>query len=186
MVDVYHWRELPQVSVLSCLSRQTRVLSRQKYACRHKNPSFVTTKICLPRQNFCCDKIKFVATKYFVAEQKRSDILLRHVFVSTKHVFVAKKQQKTTTTCLSQQAYFCRDKRCVLSRQTRVCRDKSKLYVCRDKHTFVATKDYFCLDKKIVATKIILVAAPANDTCPPNQNRGCRVQHRVLQNELSA
>ena len=30
-------------------------------------------------------------------------------------------------------------------------------YVCRDKHTFVATKDVF------VATKMILVAAAAND-----------------------
>ena len=35
---------------------------------------------------------------------------------------------------------------------------------CRDKHTFVATKDVFCRDKHVfVATKMILVAAPAND-----------------------
>ena len=61
-----------------------------------QNTSFVTTKVRLPRQNFCCDKI-----------------------------------------FLSRQAYYCRDKRRVLSRQTR---------------------------KTFVATKILLVAAPANDS----------------------
>ena len=74
-----------------------------------------------------------------------------------------------------------------LSRQRRVCRDKTRLlsqlkYACRDK-TFVATNTclsphirdnfffiYFCRDKRrvcrdktFVATKIILVATPAND-----------------------
>ena len=52
--------------------------------------------------------IIFVATKILCHE--------KHNFVATKH--------------LSQQAYFCHDKRPVLSQQTRVCRDK----------TFVATK----------------------------------------------
>ena len=64
-----------------------------------------------------------------------------------------------TNTCLSRQkfcrglsweAYFCRYKRCVLSRQTCVCRDKSKLdeknYVfCSEKHMSVATK---CLSRQ--------------------------------------
>ena len=43
---------------------------------------------------------------------------------------------------------------------------------CRGKHTFVATKDVFCRDKRVccdknifVATKMILVAARANDKC---------------------
>ena len=35
---------------------------------------------------------------------------------------------------------------------------------CRDKHTFVATKDVFFQKTCFVATKIILVAAPANDS----------------------
>ena len=39
---------------------------------------------------------------------------------------------------------FCRDKTCLLSRQTRVCRDKT-----------------------FVVTKMVLVAAPANDTSQP-------------------
>ena len=45
-----------------------------------------------------------------------------------------------------------------------------QIRVCRDKQTFVATKDMFCLDKHMfdtqsktfVATKMILVAAHAN------------------------
>ena len=36
-------------------------------------------------------------------------------------------------------------------------------YFCRDKYTCVATKDVFCHDKSFVATKMILMAAPAND-----------------------
>ena len=38
--------------------------------------------------------------------------------------------------------------------------------LCHDKHIFVATKDVFCVchDKTFVATKMILVAAPANDS----------------------
>ena len=47
-----------------------------------------------------------------------------------------------------------------------------QIRVCRDKQTFVATKDVFCRDKHMfdtqsktfVATKIMLVAAPANDS----------------------
>ena len=35
---------------------------------------------------------------------------------------------------------------------------------CRDKHTFVSTKDVFCRDKHVFdATKIIFVASPASD-----------------------
>ena len=37
---------------------------------------------------------------------------------------------------------------------------------CRNKHTFIATKDVLCRDKDaFVATKLILAAAPANDGC---------------------
>ena len=69
---------------------------------------------------------------------------------------------------------FCRDKTSIaLSRQTRVCRDKTRLlsrqqYACRDKIMFVATNiccDKSCCDKHtFVATKdTIVAAAPAND-----------------------
>ena len=56
------WLDLPQVSFLS---RQTRLLSQQKYACRDKSMP-VATKVCLSRQ------------AYFVA-----------IFVATKNVLVA-------------------------------------------------------------------------------------------------
>ena len=51
----------------------------------------------------------------------------------------------------------------------------SRQNFCRDKKHFVATKiilslqAYFCRDKRVivfVATKLILVAAPANDSLP--------------------
>ena len=66
----------------------------------HKNTSFVATKVCLPRENFCRNKIMFVTTS---------------------------------------------------------------IGVCRDKHTFDATKDFCCDKHMFVATKAILLAAPAND-----------------------
>ena len=40
-----------------------------------------------------------------------------------------------------------------------------KYNFCRDKHNFAATEDVFCRDKSmLVAAKMILVAAPVNDT----------------------
>ena len=59
LADVYHWRELPQVSFLSRQTRvcrdKTRLLSRQKYACRDKTVvatnTCMTNIICLPPRN---------------------------------------------------------------------------------------------------------------------------------------
>ena len=101
-----------------------------------QNTSLAATKVCLPRQNFCCNKI--------VCHDK-------HVFVGTK--------------VLSRQAYFCCDKRCVLSRQTCVCHDKSKLVMTKLllRQASVTTEHVLCCNKTFVVTKIILVAAPAND-----------------------
>ena len=90
--------------------------------------------------------------------------------------------------CLSRQTQFCRAKifvawNLLLSRLTCVCRNKTPLlsrqkYACRDK-TFVAniilsrqnaasillSRQNMCLSRQgFVATKIILAAAPANDT----------------------
>ena len=58
------------------------------------------------------------------------------------------------TKVLSRQIYFCRDKLFIIYYN----------YVCRDKLTFIATKT--CLSRQntsFVATKIILVASPANE-----------------------
>ena len=97
----YHWRELPQVSFLS----------REKYACRD-----------IP----CCDKIMFVATKYFC---RGKTFVTTNIF-RDKGNFSARK-------LLLRQKYACRDKTFVLtntclSRQN-ICRDKQNF--CRDKHT---------------------------------------------------
>ena len=128
--DKYHSRELPQVLFLSrqtrfCREKKKCLLSRQRYACHDQ--TFVATKLCLLYVN----KIIFVATNIF----------------RNKHMFVTKnicrnKYNFVATKVLSQQAYFCRDKRRVLSQLTCVCRDKNML---------VATNIFFCRDK--------------NDTC---------------------
>ena len=65
-ISYYHWQELPQVSFLSCLSWQ--------------NTSFVMTKVLLPQQNFCCNKIIFVATKHICSDK---------TFITTKMILVA-------------------------------------------------------------------------------------------------
>ena len=49
---VYHWRELPQVSVW----RDKRFVATSKCLSQH-NTSFVPTKVCLLRQNICRDKM---------------------------------------------------------------------------------------------------------------------------------
>ena len=100
----------------------------------------------------------------------------------------------TTSLLLSRQAYFSRDKSMLvatntyLSQQIVVTLVATKIF-CRGKYTFVATKDVFCHDKHVfvtwlsrqtrvpppfqtrvcrdktfVATKVILVAAPANNS----------------------
>ena len=95
---------------------QVSFLSRQKYACRDK--TFRATNTCLSQQ-ICVS----------------TNILSRqNIFCRDKHNFVSTK-------VLSRQAYFCCDKRRLLSRQTRVCRDKT-----------------------FVAAKMILVAAHASDS----------------------
>ena len=76
-------------------------VSRQKYTCRDK--TFVSTNICRHKHVCLSHKSMLVATNTCIGRDK-------HNFVATK--------------VLSRQAYFCRDKRCMLSPQTRVCPDK--------------------------------------------------------------
>ena len=84
----YHWWELPQVSFLS---QQTQ------------NTSF-KTKVCLSRQNFCCDKT-FVMTN-----------------ICCNKSFVA------TSLLLSSQIHVGHDMTHLLSQQKDACRDKKLLY----------------------------------------------------------
>ena len=95
------------------------------YFCRNKT-CFVATKVCLSQPNICQDRT----------------VLSRQIFVMT-NVSLQQKHKFVTTKLLSRQAYFCHNKRHVLSGQINTC---------------------FCRDKTFVATKTILVAAPTSDT----------------------
>ena len=67
------------IATNTCLSRQTHLLSRQKYACHDK--TFVTTNIFLSRQiNICRDKHNIVATSLLLSRQNTC-------FVATKNMF---------------------------------------------------------------------------------------------------
>ena len=99
----------------------TTVLSRQTRVCRDN------TRLS-SRQKYACRDKTFIATKLFLSRQ--------NIFVETKDVFCRDKHVSLplqgfvgTKLCFSRQI-FVATKVC-LSRPTRVCRDK---------HTFVATK----------------------------------------------
>ena len=111
------------------LSRQkvfiaTKVLSRQAYFCHDKKTCFVVESTCLSRQKHACRHKTFVKIMFVAINQtifSRKNVFHRHTLVATKKV-------------------LCRDKKRVMPRQTRVCRD-----------------DIFA------ATEMIVVAAPATD-----------------------
>ena len=69
------------------------------------------------------------------------------------------KSMVVATNLLSQQAYYCRDKRHVLSRRTRVCCDKSMLIatkLCLLPHicdTYLSRQNYVCRDKRIFVSR---------------------------------
>ena len=174
---LYHWRELPQVSFFifvtakvvlwqTCVCHDKHVSVMTKHTFCHDKSMLVTTKdlfatnTILLQQNFCRDKLTFIAINMFVLRQNTSFVATKvcsswQNFYCDKHMFVMPNichakwfvrtkifyHDKIMTKVLSQQGYFCCDKRHVLLRQTHVCRDKT-----------------------FVVTKIILVAAPANDS----------------------
>ena len=72
------------------------------------NTSSVVTKVCLLQQKFYHDKHTFVTTKDMFCHDK-------HMFVTTKVSFVHNKIMFVATKVLTQQAYFCCNKRRVLS-----------------------------------------------------------------------
>ena len=153
--------------------------------------------MCLSQQKFCCDKYTFVATNTCLSWQThvcrdKSMLVGREIFccntitwenvchdkltfVATKDAFCNDQHTFVTTKLLSWQAYFCRNKRCVLQRPTHVCHYKTFVMtslllsqqkmcfattntrlslqnVCHDKLTFVATKDVFCNDQHTFVT----------------------------------
>ena len=134
------------------LSRQTSLLSGQKYACRDKHIFVVTNNI--------------VATSLLVSRQTRvcrdkTRLLSRQKYAYIVTLLHCYKSMLTLlhcyNTCLSRQnTYFFATKHVY-------CRDKSMLtllqaYVCRDKHDFVPTKvlsrqAYFCRHKRRVLSR---------------------------------
>ena len=161
VLDIYHWRELPQVLFLL----------RQKYTClSRQNTSFVVTKVCLLWQKFCFGKHIFVMTNSFVMTKVLSRqayfCLNKHMFVVTKHVFGHDKSMLVIYKYLLRQK-FCHSKN-ILSWQTYFCHNKS-----------LSQQAYFCCDKTFVVTKMILVAAPANDSY-----QGWQTFYRHLQDVL--
>ena len=131
---------------------------------------FVATKVVL-----CCDKSMLVATKLL---SRQTYSCCKKTFVATnicrdKHIFVVTICCCDKLTFVTTKHVFCRDKS-MLVRTTKLSQQKNivatnVLFVqqkfCCSKHTFVMTKDVFCYDKHMfVMTKMILVAAPANDT----------------------
>ena len=110
--------------------------SCHQYFCRDK--CSVATNACLSRQTILSRQAYFYRDK--------------HVFVTTIHV-------------------FCRDKSMLVANRTFVATFVATEIFCHDKHNFVATKTFvtasiFLSRQKtcFVATKMILVAAPANDS----------------------
>ena len=121
--------------------------------------------------------------------ERQSDRLSAVSCVTRKAVVYHWRELPQVSNVLSRQGLVCGDKTRLLLRQkfvaTNTCSSRQKN--CHDKHTFVASKDVFCChqhvfvtkevslsrvatkhvfsrDKHVlVATKIILMAAPAND-----------------------
>ena len=118
---------------------------------------FVATKVCMPRQNYVCRDKRFV--QRFVAT-KDMFCRVKNVFVATKVTFVTTNVCCNKTFVATKQAYICRDKKRVLSRQTclprqiRVCHDRTfayfcmlKAYLCRDKRRVLSRQRRVCRDK---------------------------------------
>ena len=122
-------------------------LSQQKFCCdKH---TFITTKDMFCRDThvcFCCDKSKFVVTKHMLQQ----NYVCHNKICHNKHTFVETKDM------------ICRRKLTFVTTNTNTCALQQNM-------SFVATKicssqQNFCCDKlAFVTTKMILVAAPAND-----------------------
>ena len=151
---------------------KTCLLLWQKYVCRDKKK--LSWQKQAGFQVWMCVKVTLWILLAEAAIQV--SFLLRQKFCCDKHVYHDKH-------------VFVKDKTCLLSRQKYVCRDKVFLSwqkFCHDKHSFVTTKvlswqAYFChgkrcfvttnmcvswqtcCDKSFVLTKIMLVAASANN-----------------------
>ena len=146
----------PKASNLSLVGAATSIICVAMKVLLQQNTSFVAKKYV------CHDKRVFVAKKTFVMTNICCDT---HVMTKT---FCYCDKHFVITKLLSRQAYFCHDKRCV-------CCDKNmsvttKILLSWQKTCFVM-QTCACHDKTFVTTKMMHVAAPANDSNQPNNLR---------------
>ena len=94
---------------------------------------FVATNVILSWQNFCCDKLTFVMTNTWLSWQ------------STKHMFIMTN--------------ICCDKISVVA-SILLSWQKTCFVV---KNTSLTRQTYVCQDRTFIMTKLVLVAAAAND-----------------------
>ena len=134
---LWEWQSLPQWLHLKMASAGGAGLSLAGAAasiifvvikvlfCHDKIHLFVTTKVCLSRPNYVCRNKIFLSWQKFCCG-KHTFVATKDVFCCDKrHVWCDKSKLVTTNIChnksvvmtnilLLRQAYFCRDKRCVL------------------------------------------------------------------------
>ena len=144
-------KSLASVCRDKCKLIATNILSRQNYVCHDKYLS--QQNVCRDK-NVRCDK-SFVAISVLLSRQKTCLSWQTRVC-----------QDKNYTCGSSRQWYFCRDKGCVLSRQTRACHDKSKFVVTK----FLSRQNCVCHDFFLPLTKM----------CLSRQTYICRDKTRLL------
>ena len=104
----------------------------------------VMTKVCLLRQNICMTKL-CLSWQIFVT----TNVLLWQKFCCDHHTFVTTNNLFCHNTCLSWQA------------NDLLCHDKSMFVMT---NTCLSQQTRVCCNKTFVMTKMILVAAPTNDS----------------------
>ena len=146
----------------------TKVLLRQTCVCCYKT-SFVMTKVCLSRQNFCRGKHIFIVTKLSLEQisvvtniflSQKNFCCDKKGPLSQQKYACCDKTIVATNICLSWQTYFVTTN-IILSWQNL----SQQVYFCHDKRCV-------CYNKTFVRTKMILVAAPASDRGVQQRNNG--------------
>ena len=130
----------------------------------------------LSRQKYCRDKhTSFVATKVCLLRQ--NDVCRGKYLSRQTHVCIIGGSRNKYHTCSSRQTRVCRDKTRLLSRQKYACRDECFVgtYTClfvatKDKIMFVAIKTFGRGKHTFVATKDVCLSRQyfcrdKNDTC---------------------
>ena len=129
--------------------RWNKYLSWQTYFCHKK--TFVVTNVCGNKHNFIMTEV-LLQQAYFCCDKKGP--------LSQQKYACCDKTLVATNICLSWQTYFVTTN-IILSWQNL----SQQVYFCYDKRCV-------CYNKTFVRTKMILVAAPANDRGVQQRNNG--------------